>query len=84
MATRAMALGYFKDMPLRQLTELLVELDDFYQHDVILFDRYDEDVYNYIKAGITTRTSMASVLWMETTARPRAGTNFSISSQAGK
>jgi hypothetical protein len=55
MATRAMALGYFKDMPLRQLTELLVELDDFYQHDVILFDRYDEDVYNYIKAGITNK-----------------------------
>jgi hypothetical protein len=55
MGARAKALGCYRDMPLDELAESLVELDEFYQDDVILFDKYDEDVYNYVKKGITNK-----------------------------
>jgi HRD ubiquitin ligase complex, ER membrane component len=54
-AARARALGFCENITLAQLAKLLVEYDPFYESDIIEFIRYDEEIYNYVKAGETTK-----------------------------
>ena len=57
MAARARALGLDRqDLSNEAFAEKLLELDEFYNFDIIEFVSYDEEVYNFVKDGETTKT----------------------------
>jgi hypothetical protein len=55
LAARARALGYRRGVSDDALMELLVELDEFYSDRVVRFVEYSEDIYDYIKRGISDK-----------------------------
>lgn len=55
LAARARALGFKATMTDEALSHLIVHLDENYTLVPIEFVRYDEAVYNYVKAGKTTK-----------------------------
>jgi hypothetical protein len=55
LAARARALGYRHGVSDEALAELLVELDEFYSEYVVRFVEYSEDMYDYIKGGISDK-----------------------------
>jgi len=76
-AARARALGFSVDMSQEQLAKLLVAFDPFYESSSIEFVYYDEEIYNYVKAGKTTKNYLNKSRKKGTDERTRAAAKAS-------
>ena len=59
LAARARAFGFRPGIPIETLAEIVVRLDEFRETEPIKFLSYDENVYNYVCKGETTKNSRA-------------------------
>ena len=58
LAARARALGYKPNLSKCEVAEVLVWLNEFFSLKPIAFVEYDEVMYNYVKEGESTRSSV--------------------------
>ena len=57
LAVRSQELGFSHDMPDKDLARLILEFDEFYKEKLIEFVGYNEEIYNYVKDGETTKNA---------------------------
>ena len=60
LGARTRALGYTSNVSDEKLAKIIVELDEYYKQSVIHFVGYNEDIYNYVKGGITNKAADGS------------------------
>lgn len=57
IAARARHLGFHENMADKEIANVIVRLDEHYSARGVVFDHYDENVYDFVKAGETSKNA---------------------------